>query len=155
MRLRLLLAVPLLASLLLAGCQTVETRIKQQPEVFASLDKATQDRIKNGVIGIGYTENMVYLALGAPDQKRESLTASAHTLTWIYNSYSTHYYGPPMMGYPYGYYPYYARYPLYRPYAYHPYYPSYYGDAYYTETEERIRVTFNEGKVTAIDQVHD
>jgi len=155
MRLLHLLSIPLLASLLRAGCQTVDSRIKQQPEVFASLDKATQERIKQGVIGLGYTENMVYLALGNPDRKRESVSAHEHTLTWIYNSYSAHYYGSPMMGYPYGYHPYYyTPYPVgYRPY-YHSYYP-FYGDAYYTETEERIRVTFHDGKVTAIDQVTD
>ncbi len=51
---------------LLAGCQTVDTRIKEKPEVFASLDKAVQDKIKQGIIEIGYTPDMVWLALGAP-----------------------------------------------------------------------------------------
>jgi len=140
----------LLALLAFTGCQTVDTRIKEKPAVFASLDKVTQDRIREGIIGIGYTEDMVYLALGNPDQVRESVTAEKQTVTWIYNSYIPHYdtmFMASYYRYPYGYpYPY-----TYR-YAY--YYPPYMGPTY-TEKEERMRVTFNEGKVTAIDQVKD
>ena len=138
-----------------SGCQTVESRIKEKPTVFASVDQTTQEKIKQGVIGLGYTQDMVYLALGNPDQIRESVTASAHTLIWIYNSYSVHYDGVAMMGY-YGspYYPYY--YPYRRgPYGYYGYYYPPFADAYHSEVEERIRVTFNEGKVTAIDQVQN
>lgn len=137
-----------------AGCQTVDTRIKEKPAVFAGVDKETQEKIKQGIIGIGYTEDMVYLALGSPDQIRESVTATSRTLSWIYNSYTTYYDGMYGMGYGYyGRYPYYS-YPsyYYRPYPY--YYPAF-GSGYYTEKEERIRVTFNNGKVTAIDQVTD
>lgn len=138
-------------SVLLAftGCQTVDTRINEKPAVFSSLDKTTQDMIKKGIIGIGYTEDMVYLALGSPDQIRESVTANSRTLLWIYNTYTTHYDTAYMGGY-YGY-PYR---PYYRPY-YGYYYPLYMGGGTYTEKEERIRVTFDGGKVTAIDQMHD
>lgn len=153
MKSRLLISLATLGLLLFsAGCQTVDTRIKEKPAVFASVDKETQDKIRQGVIGLGYTEDMVYLALGQPDQKRETVTAAARTLVWIYNTYTTRYDGSYAMG---GYYyrrPYYYPYPYYyRPYSY--YYPIY-ADSY-TEKEERIRVTFNDGKVTAIDQVHD
>jgi hypothetical protein len=147
-----LLVLPLFALLSFTGCQTVETRIKEKPAVFASLDKTTQDRIMEGIIGIGYSEDMVYLALGSPDQIRESVTADKHTLIWIYNSYIPHYDTAFMMSYhryPYGYPGY------YRPYGYGYYYPPYALGPTYTEKEERIRVTFNEGKVSAIDQVRD
>jgi len=151
MKSRLLIPWAVLSLLLFsAGCQTVETRIKEKPNVYAGLDKTTQDMIKQGIIGIGYTEDMVYLALGSPDQMRESVTADSRTLLWIYNSYSSYYDGPYMTGY-YGYgYPYYPYY--YRPYAY--YWPPPFA-GYHTEKEERIRVTFSGGKVTAIDQVKD
>lgn len=150
MKSRLLISLAFLGLLLFsAGCQTVETRIKEKPAVFAGLDKTTQDMIKQGVIGIGYTEDMVYLAVGSPDQIRESVTTSTRTLIWIYNSYTSYYDGAYMMGY-YGYgYPY----PYYRPYAY--YFAPPFGAGYRTEKEERIRVTFNDGKVTTIDQVKD
>lgn len=154
MKSRLLISWAALGLLLFAtGCQTVDSRIKEKPTVFASVDKETQEKIKQGIIGIGYTEDMVYLALGQPDQIREAVTANSRTLVWIYNSYTTHYDGIYGMGY--GYYsrnPYYYPYPYYyRPYAY--YYPAF--TPSYTEKEERIRVTFSAGKVTAIDQVHD
>jgi len=156
MKSRLLIPLAALGVLLFSvGCQTVDTRIKEKPAVFASVDKETQEKIKQGIIGIGYTEDMVYLALGSPDQIRESVTATSRTLSWIYNSYTTHYDGIYGMGMGYGYYsryPYYP-YPYYRPYPY--YYGGYYGGGSYTEKEERIRVTFNHGKVTAIDQVTD
>ena len=141
--------VSLLALLALVGCQTVETRIKEKPAVFAGLDKTTQEMIKQGIIGTGYTEEMVYLALGSPDQIRESVTTTSRTLIWIYNSYTSYYDGAYMMGYygGYGYYPY------YRPYSY--YYGPPYGGGYHTEKEERVRVTFNAGRVTAIDQVRE
>jgi len=141
--------VSLLALLVLVGCQTVETRIKEKPAVFAGLDKTTQEMIKQGIIGTGYTEEMVYLALGSPDQIRESVTTTSRTLIWIYNSYTSYYDGAYMMGYygGYGYYPY------YRPYSY--YYGPPYGGGYHTEKEERVRVTFNAGRVTAIDQVRE
>jgi hypothetical protein len=143
--------LPLVALLAVAGCQTVETRIKEKPAVFASLDKTTQDRIRDGVIGIGYSEDMVYLALGSPDQIRESVTADKHTVIWIYNSYIPHY-DPAFMASYYRY-PYARAYPYYyRPYAY--YFPPYFGPSY-AEKEERIRVTFEDGKVTTIDQVKD
>lgn len=140
----------LLAFLAFTGCQTVDSRIQEKPTVFAGLDKTTQDMIKQGIIGIGYTEDMVYLALGSPDQIRESITTTSRTLIWIYNSYSTYYDGIYGMGYygsRYGY-----PYPYYRPYGYY-YGPPYSG--YHTEKEERIRVTFSAGKVTAIDQVKE
>ena len=139
----------LLALLIFTGCQTVDTRIKEKPAVYAGLDKTTQDMIKQGVIGTGYTEDMVYLALGSPDQIRESVTTTSRTLIWIYNSYTSFYDGAYGMGY-YGYgYPY----PYYRPYGY--YYAPPFAGGYRTEKEERVRVTFDAGKVTAIDQVKD
>ena len=146
--------LPVLVSflaLVLAGCQTVDTRIKEKPTVFASLDKTTQDMIKQGIIGIGYTEDMVYMALGSPDQIRESVTTTSRSLIWIYNSYSSYYdgiYGMGYYGYGYGY-----PYPFYRPYGY--YYGPPYAGGYHTEKEERIRVTYEAGKVTAIDQVKE
>ncbi len=130
----------------LAGCQTVESRIKEKPEVFASVDKATQDKIKQGIIDLGYTEDMVYLALGAPDQKRESISAAGRNLTWIYNTYYTRYDGSQMVGY--------YRRVYYDPYlkTYRLYYHPAFADTYHDEVEERIRIVFKDGKVAVIEQ---
>jgi hypothetical protein len=140
----------LLASLaVITGCQTVDSRIKEKPEVFAQVDKATQDKIRQGIIELGYSEDMVYLALGAPDQKRESVSAAGKSVTWIYNTYYTRYDG--------GYYGGYHRSVYFDPYlrAYRMYYRPIFADTYIQEKEERIRVVFKDGKVTVIEQTKD
>lgn len=144
---RLLTTFALAATLgFLGGCQTVEDRIQEKPEVFARLDVATQDKIKQGIIELGYTEDMVYLALGKPDQRRESMNAAGKTTTWIYNTYYERYDGTRFAGY--------YRSLYYDPYlrAYRVYYRPQYADVYAQEKEERIRVVFTDGKVTSLEQ---
>jgi hypothetical protein len=133
----------------LTGCQTVEDRIKEKPEVFASVDAATQDKIKQGIIELGYTEDMVYLALGKADQKRESVTAAGKSTTWVYNTYYERYDGTRFAGY--------HRSLYFDPYlrAYRVYYRPVYADTYAQEKEERIRVVFTNGKVTTLEQAKD
>jgi hypothetical protein len=130
----------------LAGCQSVESRIKEKPEVFASVDVATQAKIKQGIIELGFTEDLVYVALGAPDQKRETINATGKKVTWIYNTYYDRYEGTGFAGY--------HRSVYYDPYlrAYRMYYRPVYADTYVQEKEERIRIEFLDGKVTAIEQ---
>ncbi|MBP6863700.1 MAG: hypothetical protein KBC32_00360 [Candidatus Didemnitutus sp.] len=144
---RLLLLAAAATTLLLAtGCQTVETRIKEKPEAFASLDAETQAKVKQGIIDLGYSEDAVYLALGAPDQKRESRSAAGAQTVWIYNTYYERYDGTRFAGY--------ARRvywdPVLKTYRFH-YHPVY-AETYRPEVEERIRITFENGKVTVIEQ---
>jgi hypothetical protein len=144
---RLLRTFMLAASLgFITGCQTVESRIKEKPEVFANADKATQDKIKQGIIDLGYTEDLVYVALGAPDEKRETITAAGKTLTWIYSTYYDRYDGTVFASY--------YRSVYYDPYlrSYRMYYHPVYADTYSREQEERIRIVFKDGKVTVIEQ---
>lgn len=138
-----------LGALLLAGCETVDTRISKNPQLFASLDAATQEKIKQGIIDIGYTEDMVYLALGAPDQKREARTAAGSQTTWVYSTYFERYDGTRFAGYHRR--VYFDRYLN----TYRVYYQPVYADVYRPEVEERIRVTFQNGKVTIIEQTKD
>jgi hypothetical protein len=134
------------AALLFAGCQTVDSRIRENPQLFASLDAATQAKIKQGIIDLGFTEDMVYLALGAPDQKRESRSAAGSQIVWVYNTYFERYDGTHFVGY-------HRRVyfdPYLRTYRFH--YMPVYADAYRPEVEERIRVIFENGRVTVIEQ---
>lgn len=147
---RLLTTFVLAASLgFLSGCQTVDDRIKEKPEVFAKLDVAIQDKIKQGIIDLGFTEDMVYLALGKPDQRRESVNATGRTVTWIYNTYYERYDGTRFVGY--------RRNVYYDPYlrSYRLYYRPVYADTYRQEKEERIRVVFKDGKAAVIEQTKD
>ncbi len=130
----------------LSGCQSVERRIKEKPEVYAHLDAATQDKIKQGIVDLGYSEDMVYLALGDPDQKRESVSAEGKSTTWVYNTYYTRYDGTVPVGY--------YRRVYFDPYlkTYRVFYHPAYVDTYHDEKEERIRVVFKDGKATTIEQ---
>ncbi len=151
MHLRKLLSLTLAGAALLfaAGCQTVETRIKENPELFASLDAATQAKIKQGIVDLGYTEDMVYLAIGAPDLKRESRSAAGVQTVWIYNTYFERYDGTRFVGY--------NRRVYYDPFlkTYRVHYLPVYADTYRPEVEERIRVVFESGKVTVVEQTKD
>jgi len=147
---RILTTFMLAASLgFLGGCQTVDDRIREKPEVFANVDAATQDKIKQGIIDLGYSEDMVYLALGAPDQKRESVNANGRTVTWIYNTYYQRYDGTAFVGY--------HRRVYFDPYlrTYRVYYHPAYAETYRDEKEERIRVVFKDGKASVIEQTKD
>ena len=134
------------AALFLAGCQTVDSRIKENPELFAKLPTDVQAKVKQGIIDLGFDEDTVYLALGAPDQKREQRSAKGDTTVWIYNTYFERYDGTRFAGY--------ARRVYYDPVvkAWRYFYQPVYADTYRSETEERIRVTFENGKVTVIEQ---
>lgn len=141
--------LPLLAAaalILAAGCQTVDSRIKENPQLFASLDAATQAKIKQGIIDLGFTEDMVYLALGAPDQKREARSAAGVQTVWIYNTYFERYDGTDFIGY--------RRRVYFDPYlrTYRFHYMPVFAEAYRSEVEERIRVVFENGKVSVIEQ---
>ena len=137
------------ALLFAAGCQSVESRIKEKPAAFANADKAAQDKIKQGIIDLGFSQDLVYIALGEPDQKREAKTTAGSTLTWIYNTYYTRYEGSTMAGY--------YRRVYYDPYlrTYRLYYHPVFADTYSEDKEERIRIVFTDGKVTSIEQAKE
>jgi hypothetical protein len=133
----------------ITGCQTVESRIKERPEVFANADYATQDKIKQGIIEIGFSEDEVYLALGKPNEKRQTVTSDGKTSTWIYNTYYERYNGTVFAGY--------HRSVYYDPYlrAYRMYYRPAFADTYAQEKEERIRIVFRNGRASVIEQTKD
>ena len=146
MKVRPIFLLLLVALLSVTGCQSVDDRIQQMPDVFAKLDPATQSKIKQGIIDLGYTEDMVYLALGKPDEKHEKLDSSQHVTTWVYNTYYEQYDGTHFVGY--------YRQVYYDPHlrAYRAYYSPAYADAYHSEKEQRIRVVFKGGKTSSIEQ---
>lgn len=55
-----------LAAVLLAGCSTVDSRIKEHADLFASLPADAQDRLRRGGVEVGDSKDMVYIALGRP-----------------------------------------------------------------------------------------
>ena len=69
----------------LGGCDTIRSRIREKPAVFASLDPATQNKIKQGIIEPGFTTDMVYLARGEPDRIKEEIAHGQRVVIWIYS----------------------------------------------------------------------
>src|ERR1051326_4214248 len=87
------------AGIFFSGCNTFEHRAEQKAETFNSLDASTQQRLKQGNIEIGDTPDMVYIALGVPDSKRQRLTSDGRELVWIYKTYYQDYEGSALVGY--------------------------------------------------------
>ncbi len=149
-----LIHLPLLlgAVLLLGACSTISTRINEKAPLFYSLDPNTRAKIAHGDIDLGFTPDMVYIALGAPDVKRQSVSTTGQTEQWIYRSYYDDDYvgagwaGPGFYGYHRWYAPYHGFYRFY-------WEPMYWGGAYGRGIpEDDIRVTFQNGRVIMIDQ---
>ncbi len=137
--------IPLLL-LGLAGCSTFEKRAEERASTYAALDVEVQDKLRQGIVEIGYTPDMVYIALGKPDSKTERTTAEGSNVTWIYSAYYTEYKGTSTVGY--------RRYIHYDPKtkSRYVYYEPVHVDHYDERVEDRIRVTFRDGKVAVIEK---
>lgn len=139
------LLLSLLAALMLAGCNTLDSRIKKNEALFRSLDPATQQKLRNKTVEIGYTPDMVYIALGDPTEKSVRTTEKGTLMTWSYqNSYDEYegtavYYQRTVMVDPKtG-----LRYIVNRPVS---------ADVYSEQTEELLRIEFKDGLVSSIEQ---
>ena len=123
-----------------AGCTSPEARIQRNPEIFARLSPTEQERIRHGQVKLGFTSEMVKLALGDPDRVVTRTDQSGTSEIWSYVTYE----GPDGVL-------------LYRGW-YHHYYA--WGDPlfpYYTnfaarQEREHFRVVFKDGKVVSIEQ---
>ena len=148
MNLRACLAVSITACAVLAltGCNTFERRSKQKAAVFASLDTATQARLQAGEIRVGDTLDEVYIALGHPDEKRDQVTAKDQTTLWVYNRYWQEYQGDAFVGSR----PVYVKNPTTG--AVSVYYEPVRQPVYANRTQERLRVSFKDGRVTVIER---
>jgi hypothetical protein len=81
--LRKLFWLGLLASLL-AGCSTIDSRIRASQGLFDSYPPETQAKIRAGEIAVGFTPEMVLMAWGEPS-RREQVTGEefvADLWTW-------------------------------------------------------------------------
>ncbi len=131
-------------ALALAGCST----INEKAAVFSTLDPATQQQIRQGQVGIGYTPDMVYMALGRPTKNIHRVTNDGTETTWIYKSYYEEYAGTAFTGY--------HRYAVRDRVSgrYVIYTEPVYTDFYRQRADEYLRLTFKNGKVTAIEQTN-
>jgi len=87
--------VPLGASLALAlfvaGCESnnLSARIQEKSAVYAALTPEQRKNVESGTIEVGYTSDMVYLALGAPQQVQTKDTPEGKAEMWAYKNFTT------------------------------------------------------------------
>ncbi|HVS51106.1 MAG TPA: hypothetical protein VHD62_02030 [Opitutaceae bacterium] len=130
----------------LAGCDTFQSRAREKSEVYESLPPDTQQRLQRGHIGVGDTQDMVYIALGHPDEKRTASTADGVQETWIYRSYWEQYEGTAWVGW------HRVIVPAGNGRGYLIYHEPVTRDVYSTHADEVIRVAFNRGVVASVEQ---
>lgn len=140
----ILTAALLLVSL--TGCSTFDSRARERAGAFNQLDAITQERLRQREIRVGDSFDMVYIALGAPDEKRETVSRDGAETTWIYNRFWQEYRGEYTIGF--------RRHVFYNPKtkSYFVVHEPVREPVYENRVEERMRVFFKNGQVTAVEQ---
>jgi len=98
------LAVSTIASalLLFGGCSTPQTRISERPEVYQRLSSTDQALVAQGRIREGMSQDAVYIAWGAPNQRAVGRNRGSAVETWIYfDTAAGDYYPSPFLYGPY------------------------------------------------------
>jgi hypothetical protein len=72
------------AALTLAACSTTSGRIRERQEAFDRYPERIQHNLRSGIIEVGYTAEMVYIALGDPDRKAEVVTGESISEVWTW-----------------------------------------------------------------------
>lgn len=81
-RLRIALYTTLV--LALAGCSTTNSRIRKHQETFDALPESVQQNLRRGSIDVGYTPEMVFIALGEPDRKVDVVSEDGMAQVWTW-----------------------------------------------------------------------
>lgn len=141
----ILRSVLVMMVIVVAGCvSTPADRIKKEPRVFASFPPEIQAKVKQGVVEVGFTPDMVRLALGLPRRINTRITEAGQSEIWIYTSVRTvAYYEPMNTGY------------WYRDRAGRMCrsYDAMWIDRGYTEEFPTLRLEFADNKVKAIERL--
>jgi hypothetical protein len=130
----------------LAGCNTFNARARQMSAVYDQLPASEQYRLQRGAINVGDSPEMVYIALGNPDERRDVMNADGTRNVWIYKSYWQQYEGTAWLGY--------RRIivPARNGRGYVVFHEPVTQDVYRTNIDEVIRVTFANGVVQQVEQ---
>ena len=73
-----------IAAVALTACNTTGSRISRQQELFDSYPPEVQENIRNGMVEVGYTPEMVVMALGDPDEKAVAKPDDELAEVWTY-----------------------------------------------------------------------
>ncbi|MBI2496566.1 MAG: hypothetical protein HYV75_01075 [Opitutae bacterium] len=75
----------LIAVALLAGCSTPDSRIAEHRAAFDRFPAAVQEQIRAGKVAVGFTPEMVRMALGEPDRVFTRRSGRGDTEVWGYH----------------------------------------------------------------------
>lgn len=67
-----------------AGCSTPQSRIEKNRAAFDRFPAAVQEKVRAGQIEVGYTSEMVLVALGEPARKTTRKAEAGEAEIWIY-----------------------------------------------------------------------
>lgn len=73
---------------ILLSCSTPDSRIRKNQELFDSYPAGVQENIRAGKVDVGYTEDMVRMALGDPNETAVNKTAQGEVHIWAYTKSS-------------------------------------------------------------------
>jgi hypothetical protein len=140
------IVIAIFGALVLAGCNTVDSRIREKSAVFDQMPPADQAKVRQGTIAVGFTPDMVYMALGRPDAIRQRTSTGPQETVWIYSEYYERYVGTVRAGY--------RRWSYFdrRLHAYRIYDEPVYGHVYAAQREVTFRVTYTNGRVSAFEE---
>jgi hypothetical protein len=83
----LLRASAVVLAVLMGGCATPESRIRENPQAFARLTPPQQALVRAGQVAPGFDMDAVRLALGDPDHVMVVTSASGRRQIWRYLAY--------------------------------------------------------------------
>lgn len=70
------------------GCASPRaTRITEHAALFAALPPIDQERIRQGLIDVGFREEHVYMALGRPSRTQPAPGGEVSARTWVYHNF--------------------------------------------------------------------
>jgi hypothetical protein len=79
-----LVFLTIISFLSLSACSTINSRIKEKKADFNSYPPEVQAQIQNGQIDQGFTEDMVYIAKGKPDERSTKVHKGKVIEIWKY-----------------------------------------------------------------------
>ena len=86
-KLPVILGVTLGFALLVTGCETDNSRIQEKSAAYATLKPWQKKYVDTGVVAMGFTPDMVYMAIGNPTKKEPVGAPEDNTEVWTYKNY--------------------------------------------------------------------
>lgn len=80
----LLLVLSAAMVLVWGGCATPQSRAQQYPEAMEGLSPEERAKVEAGEVDLGFTEEMVLVALGEPDRRYTASTTEGESEIWAY-----------------------------------------------------------------------